>query len=91
MYRKYPDDDDAEEESIRAIHNKTSIHLYLDNHLRIAECLCSIDPSKHIYSPSTTPTAVGKKYLEKHRSHIKDPNRKSYARQILESAEYIHT
>ncbi len=44
IYRKFPNDDDSTEESIKATHNEASIYGLLGDHPRIAECLY-IDPA----------------------------------------------
>ncbi len=89
VYRKYPDDDDATEESIKATHNEASIYILLGNHARIAEYLF-IDPSKTYIELKYYSNGNLKEYLEKYRPQIEDARRKFWARQIVESAEYIH-
>jgi len=90
VYRKYLDDDDATEESIRAIHNEASIYILLGNHPRIATYLF-IDPSKTYIELKYYPNGNLKEFLEKHRPDAEDTRFKYWARQIIESAEYIHT
>ena len=89
VYRKYPDDDDATEESIKATRNEASIYTLLGDHPRIAK-YSFIDPSKTYIELMYYPNGNLKEYLEKHRPHIEDTRRKCWARQIIESAEYIH-
>ncbi len=74
VYRKYPKDDDATEESIEAIHNEASIYILLGNHSRIAEHLY-IDPSKTYIKLKYYPNGNLKEFLEKHRPHIEDTMR----------------
>lgn len=88
--RKFPNDDDATEGSIKAIHNEASIYILLGNHPRIAKYLF-IDPSKTYIELKYYPNGNLKGFLEKYRPHIEDTHRKNWARQIIESAEYIHT
>jgi len=90
VYRKFSDDDNATEESIKAIHNEASIYMLLGNHPRIAK-YPFIDPSKTYIELKYYPNGNLKGFLEKHRPHIEDTRRKYSARQIIESAEYIHT
>ena len=90
VYRRFPDDDAATEDSIEAIHNEASIYILLGNHLRIAKYLF-IDPSKTYIELKYYPNGNLKGFLEKHRPHIEDTRRKYWARQIIESAQYIHT
>lgn len=90
VYRKFPNDDDASEESIKAIHNEASIYILLGNHPRIAKYLF-VDPSKTYIELKYYPNGSLKGYMDKHRPHIDDAHRKYWARQIIESADYIHT
>jgi len=90
VYRKYPDDDDATEESIKATHNEASIYILLGNHPRIATHLF-IDASKSYIELEYYPWGNLKEFLKKHRPDIEDSSLKYWARQICESAEYIHT
>ena len=90
VYRRYPDDNDATEESIEAIHNEASIYILLGNHPRIAKYLF-IDPSKTYIELMYYPNGNLKEFLKKHRPRIEDTRRMCWARQIFESAEYIHT
>lgn len=45
VYKRFPDDQDATNESIKATHNEASIYILLGGHPRIAEYLF-VDPAK---------------------------------------------
>ena len=90
VYRKYPDDVVATAESIKAIRNEASIYILLGDHPRIARCLF-IDPAKTYIELKYYPHGDLKGFIEKNKSYIEVAHRKYWARQIIESAEYIHT
>lgn len=89
VYRKFPDDDVATEESMKATHNEASIYILLGDHPRIAKYLFT-DPAKTYIELKYYPNGDLKRFIEKHGPHIEDAPRKYWARQIIESAEYIH-
>jgi len=89
VYRQFPEDDDATEESIRAIHNEASIYTLLGDHPRVVKYLF-IDPSKTYIELKYYSNGNLKAFLEKQGPRIEDTRRKVWARQIIESAEYIH-
>lgn len=88
VYRRFPNDDIATEESIKATHNEASIYILLGDHPRIAKFLYT-DPTKTYIELRYYSNGNLKSFIEKHRPYIEV--RKSWARQIVESAEYIHT
>lgn len=88
VYRRFPDDDAATEESIRATRNEASIYILLGPHPRIAKFLHT-DPAKSYLELRYYPNGNLKSFIEKYRPHLEF--RKCWARQIVESAEYIHT
>lgn len=90
VYRKYPNDDAATVESIKATRNEANIYTLLGDHPCIARCLF-IDPAKTYIELKYYPHGNLKRFVEKHAPHIENAHRKTWARQIIESAEYIHT
>lgn len=88
VYRRFPEDDIDTEDSIKATRNEASIYILLGDHPRIAKFLHTNPAKTHIelkyYSNGNL-----KSFVEKHKPHIE--SRKRWARQIVESAEYIHT
>ncbi len=84
----FHDDDIATEESIKATHNKASIYILLGDHPRIAKFLRT-DPTKTCIELEYYSNGNLKSLIEKHRPCIEV--RKCWARQIVQSAEYIHT
>jgi serine/threonine protein kinase len=88
VYRRFPDDDIATEESIKATHNEANIYILLGDHPRIAKFLHT-DPAKTYIELEYYPNGNLKNFIEKYRPYIEV--RKRWARQIVESAEYIHT
>ena len=88
VYRRFPDDDIATEESIKATRNEASIYILLGDHPRIAKVLHT-DPTKTYIELKYYSNGNLQSFIAKHRPHIEF--RKSWARQIIESAEYIHT
>ena len=82
VYRKYPDDDDATEKSIEAIHNEASIYILLGNRPCIAKHLC-IDPSKTYIELKYYPNGNLKEFLEKHRPNIEDTRSSTGPAKIL--------
>ena len=90
VYRNVPSDDEATQESIRATHNEASIYILLGDHPRIAKYL-SVDPAKTSIELKYYPNGSLKRFIERYQPHIEEAHRKYWARQIIESADYIHT
>lgn len=88
LYRRVSDDDIATEESIKATQNEASIYILLGDHLRIARFLHT-DLAKTYIELEYYSNGNLKAFIEKHRPHIEI--RMCWARQMVESAEYIHT
>lgn len=90
VYRKYASDDVATAESIRATRNEASIYILLGDHPRIAKCLF-VEPAKTYIELDYYPKGNLRSFIERHGPYIEDTHRKRWARQIIESAEYIHS
>lgn len=88
VYRRFPDDDAATEESMKATHNEASIYILLGHHPRIAKFLYT-DPAKTYIELKYYFNGNLQSFIEKYRPSIEF--RKCWARQIVESADYIHT
>lgn len=88
VHRSFFDDDIATEESIKATHNEASIYILLGDHPRIAEFLRT-DPAKNYVELKYYFNGNLKSFIEKYKPNIEA--RKCWARQIVESAEYIHS
>lgn len=88
VYRRFPDDDISTKDSIKATRNEASIYILLGDNPRIAKFLHT-DPAKTYIELKYYPNGNLKSYIEKHRPSIQV--RKRWARQIVESAAYIHT
>ncbi len=87
VYRRFPDDDIGTEGSIKATHNEASIYILLGDHPRIAKFLHT-NPAKSYIELKYYFNGNLKIFIEKHRPHMEV--RMYWARQIVESAEYIH-
>lgn len=87
VYRRFPNDDIATKESIKATHNEASIYILLGDHPRIAKFLHT-NPTKTYIELKYYSNGNLKSFIEKHRPCIEV--RKYWARQIVESAKYIH-
>ncbi|KAL9123530.1 MAG: hypothetical protein Q9217_007041 [Psora testacea] len=88
VYRNFPDDNVATKESIKATRNEASIYILLGDHPCIAKHLYS-DPAKTYMELKYYPNGDLKRFIEMYRPYV--GARKHWARQIIESAEYIHT
>lgn len=88
VYRRFPNDDIATEESIKATQNEASIYMLLGDHPRVAKFLHT-DPAKTYIELKYYSNGNLKSFMKKHRPCIEV--RKCWARQIVESTEYIHT
>ena len=89
VYRKYSDDDAATADSIKVTHNEVSIYILLGDHPRIAKCLFT-DSAKTYMDLKYYPHDDLKRFIKKYKSNIENAYRKCWARQIIESADYIH-
>jgi serine/threonine protein kinase len=88
VYRRFPNDDIATEESIKATHNEASIYILLGHHPRIAKFLYT-DPAKTYIELECYSNGNIQSFVEKHRPHIEFC--KCWAGHIVESPEHIHT
>jgi serine/threonine protein kinase len=87
VYRRFPDDDIATEEGIKATYKEANIYILLGDHPRIAKFLHT-DPAKTYIELKYYSNGNLKFFIKKHRPYIEV--RKRWARQIVKSAEYIH-
>lgn len=88
VYRRSLNDDVTTKESIKATQNEASIYILLGDHPRIAQFLHT-DLTKTYIELKYYSNGNLKSYIEKHRPY--NEARMCWARQIIESAEYIHT
>ena len=89
VFRRYQTDAVATAESIRATRNEANIYMLLGNHPRIVQCLF-IDPKRTYIELKYYPWGNLLSVVKTYDAYIEPSVRKHWARQILESAEYIH-
>ncbi|KAL8942848.1 MAG: hypothetical protein Q9211_001211 [Gyalolechia sp. 1 TL-2023] len=85
------DDDEAiAEQNREATYVEASIYILLGNHPSIAKCL-RIGPKRSYVVLECYPNGTLKDYVNRYRPNIAEPRLKCWARQIIESALYIHS
>lgn len=84
------DDDEAiTEQNREATYNEASIYTLLRDHPSIAKCL-DIGPKRSYLVLEYYPNGTLKDYVNRYWPSIAEPRLKCWARQIIESAQYIH-
>lgn len=87
---KIDDDDDGITQANRkATRNEASIYTLLGNHPNIAKCVY-ISPSKQHIELEYYQNGTLKDYVNEHRKRITDKHLTRWARQIIESINFIH-